>query len=84
MNPAESVGAFVVHEFSEDPATAVNKGLSCRRMTVPSVDTLGARCPDGAVRSAEVGWVDLLMTSGPVSAHAKTSITRDWVCGRSA
>ena len=54
----------VVSEFAENPAEAIEKGLALIEMEVPAVDSLGPRDVLIAVRSAQVGWVDLLMTSG--------------------
>lgn len=75
MNPSGIGQRVVVHEFSEDPATAIEQGLSVVEMTVPSVDTLGARDVLIAVRSAQVGWVDLLMTSGQYQHMPKPPYT---------
>lgn len=54
----------MVAAFAEDPATAIEQSLSLVEMTTPNVDELGPRDVLIAVRSAQVGWVDLLMTSG--------------------
>ena len=54
----------MVSEFAENPAEAIEKGLALIEMAVPTVDSLGPRDVLIAVRSAQVGWVDLLMTSG--------------------
>lgn len=52
----------VVGEFAESPAVAIERHVSLEDMPVPS--SLGPRDVLVAVRSASVGWVDLLMTSG--------------------
>lgn len=54
----------VVSEFAEDPAEAIEKNVSLVEMTAPEVRSLGPKDVLIAVRSAQVGWVDLLMTSG--------------------
>jgi NADPH:quinone reductase len=54
----------VVARFAESPPAAIESELSLEPMAPPDVATLGAREVIVAVRSAAVGWVDLLMTSG--------------------
>lgn len=53
----------VVRELAEDPAQAIEH-LSLEPAEPPDPATLGPRDVIVAVRSAAVGWVDLLMTSG--------------------
>lgn len=54
----------VVAEFAENPVEAMEKKLSLQPMAVPDPAALGAKDVIIAVRSAAVGWVDLIMTSG--------------------
>lgn len=54
----------VVSTFAESPEDALNQGLSFEAQPPPSPETLKATDVVIAVRSAAVGWVDLLMTSG--------------------
>jgi NADPH2:quinone reductase len=53
----------VVAELADDPAQAIEH-LSLHPMPAPDPELLGPRDVAIAVRSAAVGWVDLLMTSG--------------------
>lgn len=52
----------VVSEFADNPMEAVDHGMSIVPMDAP--EELGPRDVLIAVKSAAVGWVDLLMTSG--------------------
>lgn len=54
----------VVSELGEDPPEAIERFASLEPMAAPDPATLGARDVIIAIRSAQVGWVDLLMTSG--------------------
>ena len=54
----------VVSEFGETPLDAIEHHTSLEPMPAPDPATLDARDVVIAVRSASVGWVDLLMTSG--------------------
>lgn len=54
----------VVAEFGETPPEAIERHLSLQPMPAPDVAALGPRDVVVAVKSAAVGWVDLLMTSG--------------------
>jgi NADPH2:quinone reductase len=54
----------VVSAFAESPLEAIETSLSIEPVDAPDPATLGARDVIVAVRSAAVGWVDLLMTSG--------------------
>jgi len=54
----------VVRELAEDPAAAIEHHLSLEPADPPDPRRLGPRDVIVAVRSAAVGWVDLLMTSG--------------------
>lgn len=65
MQPALGPGRrVVVSAFGETPLDAVEHHLSIEPMAAPDPTTLGERDVVVAVRSASVGWVDLLMTSG--------------------
>lgn len=54
----------VVSELGEDPLEAIDRFTALEPMTPPDPATLGPRDVVIAIRSAAVGWVDLLMTSG--------------------
>lgn len=54
----------VVREFAEEPAVAIEEHLHLVDMPPPEPATLGPRDVLVLVKSASVGWVDLLMTSG--------------------
>jgi len=53
-----------VSEFAENPLEGVDKFLEIEEQTVPNPATLSAHDVIIEVKSAAVGWVDLLMTSG--------------------
>ena len=55
---------MVLSEFGETPLDAVEKFLSLQPMEPPEVSKLSAREVVISVKSASVGWVDLLMSSG--------------------
>src|SRR3954470_23598381 len=52
----------VVSSLAESPLDAIDRHMSIEPQ--PEPDTLGARDVLIAIKSAQVGWVDLLMTSG--------------------
>ena len=52
----------VVTALAESPLEAVERGMSLEPLDVP--DALGPRDVLVAIESAQVGWVDLLMTAG--------------------
>lgn len=54
----------VVSELGDDPLTAIEQFASLVPMAAPDPATLGSGDVIVAVRSAAVGWVDLIMTSG--------------------
>jgi NADPH2:quinone reductase len=54
----------VVNELAEDPLEAVEKHMALEAMNAPDTSKLSSRDVVVAVKSAAVGWVDLLMTSG--------------------
>jgi len=54
----------VVAEFADNPLEAVDRQMSLVPMERPDESKLGPRDVVVAVKSASVGWVDLLMTSG--------------------
>jgi NADPH:quinone reductase len=54
----------VVSELGETPLDAVERHMSLEAMDPPDPAKLSARDVVIAIRSASVGWVDLLMTSG--------------------
>lgn len=61
MNPGQRV---VVTQFGENPLDAVEKYASLEPMEPPDPARLGPEDVIVAIKSAAVGWVDLLMTSG--------------------
>ena len=54
----------VVTELGEDPPQAIERFVVIEPMAAPDPATLGARDVLIAVKSAAVGWVDLIMASG--------------------
>jgi NADPH:quinone reductase len=54
----------VVSEFGETPLDAIEHHASLQAMHAPVTSTLSPRDVVIAIKSAAVGWVDLLMTSG--------------------
>ncbi|MBX3160669.1 MAG: NADPH:quinone oxidoreductase family protein [Deltaproteobacteria bacterium] len=54
----------VVAEYGADPMHAIAEHTSIEPMPVPDPSALGPRDVLVEIRSAAVGWVDLLMTSG--------------------
>jgi NADPH:quinone reductase len=65
MNLAGKTGQrAVVSEFAENPLEGVEKHLTLEDQALPAPETLKAHDVIIAVKSASVGWVDLLMTSG--------------------
>jgi NADPH2:quinone reductase len=54
----------VVSSLGDDPAQAIEHCIAIEPMAVPDVSTLGPRDVVVAVKSAAVGWVDLIMASG--------------------
>jgi NADPH:quinone reductase len=54
----------IVTAFAESPLDAIEKHMALEPMPVPDSSALGPRDVLVAVKSASVGWVDLLMTSG--------------------
>ncbi len=54
----------VISRFADAPPEAIEACLSLEAQPVPDLASLGPRDVLVAVRSAAVGWVDLLMTSG--------------------
>lgn len=54
----------VISQFSENPLEGVEKNLQLENQPMPDPSTLDRKDVIISVRSAAVGWVDLLMTSG--------------------
>lgn len=65
----------VVSEFGETPLDALASKVSLVPMEAPDPATLSPRDVIVAVKSAAVGWVDLLMTSGQYQHMAKPPYT---------
>ncbi|HMR05512.1 MAG TPA: NADPH:quinone oxidoreductase family protein [Polyangiaceae bacterium] len=61
----------VVSEFADNPAEAIDTVLSLQPMPAPDVHALKDTDVLVRVKSAAVGWVDLLMTSGQYQ-HMRT------------
>lgn len=70
----------VVSEFGETPLEAIEKHSALVPMAAPALDALGPNEVIVAVRSAQVGWVDLLMTSGQYQHMAKPPYTPGLEC----
>ncbi len=76
MTSAVSEGVrVVVAAFAESPLEAVEKHMSLVPMSRPDEAQLGPRDVVIAVKSAAVGWVDLLMTSGQYQHMPKPPYT---------
>jgi NADPH2:quinone reductase len=65
----------VVREFGEDPLEAIEKLAALEPMKAPEPASLSARDVIISVKSASVGWVDLLMTSGQYQHMPKPPYT---------
>ena len=65
----------VVSELGETPEEAIERFVSIEPMPAPDPATLSPGEVIVAVRSASVGWVDLLMTSGQYQHMAKPPYT---------
>lgn len=61
LKPGQRV---IVSEFAESPTEAIEKHIALEAMAPPDPATLGAHDVIVEIKSAAVGWVDLLMTSG--------------------
>ncbi len=68
MKPGQRV---VVSRFADSPLEAIEQCTTLEPMPPPDPATLSPRDVIVAVRSASVGWVDLLMTSGLYQHSAK-------------
>ena len=53
-----------MRELAEDPVEAIDRVMSLEEMPAPDPDRLAPGDVIVAIRSAAVGWVDLIMTSG--------------------
>jgi NADPH2:quinone reductase len=65
---------LVVHALADTPLDAVD-ALKLEPMPAPDTAKLGARDVVIAIKSAQVGWVDLLMTSGQYQHQPKPPYT---------
>ncbi len=54
----------VVRELAESPAEAIERGFALEPMAPPDPEALGADDVLIEIKSASVGWVDLIMASG--------------------
>ena len=81
MSPELAAGLrVVVSDFGETPLDAVEHAMSLVPMEAPDPSSLGPRDVVVAVRSAAVGWVDLLMSSGQYQHMAKPPYTPGLEC----
>jgi NADPH2:quinone reductase len=65
----------VVSELAETPPEAIDRFVALVPQAEPTLETLGAHEVVVAIKSASVGWVDLLMTSGQYQHLAKPPYT---------
>jgi NADPH2:quinone reductase len=65
----------VVSELGEEPLDAIERHTSLEPQPAPDPATLSPREVVIAIRSAQVGWVDLLMTSGQYQHMPKPPYT---------
>ncbi len=70
----------VVSEFAESPLDAIERSMELVTMEAPRVSERSPREVIVAVKSAAVGWVDLLMTSGQYQHMAKPPYTPGLEC----
>jgi NADPH2:quinone reductase len=70
----------VVSQFAESPLEAIDTVISLEEMAAPDPASLGPRDVIVEVRSAAVGWVDLLMTSGQYQHMPKPPYTPGLEC----
>ncbi|HIA04490.1 MAG TPA: NADPH:quinone oxidoreductase family protein, partial [Myxococcales bacterium] len=63
-SPIHSAQKVLVSAFAESPAEAIEDSVSLEKQTPPNPDELGPNDVIIQIKSASVGWVDLLMTSG--------------------
>lgn len=75
MNPLASGHRVVVSALGDDPLQSIEDHAALVPMEPPDPATLGPRDVIVAVKSAAVGWVDLLMTSGQYQHLAKPPYT---------
>ncbi len=75
MPPLPAGRRVVVSEYGETPLDALASKVSLQPMDAPDPATLSPRDVIVAVKSAAVGWVDLLMTSGQYQHMAKPPYT---------
>lgn len=75
MNPLPPCHRVVVAELGEDPLDAIEHFTSLAHQPAPDPATLGPRDVIVAVKSAAVGWVDLIMTSGQYQHAPKPPYT---------
>ena len=75
MNELPSGHRVVVTELGEQPLDAIEHHTQLVPMPAPDPRTLGPRDVIVAIKSASVGWVDLLMTSGQYQHPPKPPYT---------
>ncbi|MGZ3406917.1 MAG: zinc-binding dehydrogenase, partial [Polyangia bacterium] len=79
-SPLKAGSRVVVARFAESPPEAIETVLSLEPMAPPDPSRLAARDVIVEVRSAAVGWVDLLMTSGQYQHMPKPPYTPGLEC----
>ncbi|MGZ3438330.1 MAG: NADPH:quinone oxidoreductase family protein [Polyangia bacterium] len=79
-SPLKAGRRVVVARFAESPPEAIETVLSLEPMAPPDPSRLAARDVIVEVRSAAVGWVDLLMTSGQYQHMPKPPYTPGLEC----
>jgi NADPH:quinone reductase len=82
MHPLENTPGrrVVVSQFAESPPEAIDTVVGLESMSAPDPARLGPRDVIVEVRSAAVGWVDLLMTSGQYQHMPKPPYTPGLEC----
>jgi NADPH2:quinone reductase len=75
MHPLVPGHRVVVSELAEEPLQDLEKHAKLLPMDPPDTTKLGPRDVIVAIESAQVGWVDLLMTSGQYHHLAKPPYT---------
>src|SRR5262245_55460988 len=64
MSRSDAGARVVVHELAESPDEAITRGFALEPMEPPDVAALAPGDVVVDVKSASVGWVDLIMASG--------------------
>ncbi len=75
LSPLAGATRVVVSELAETPPEAIERCVALEPMAPPDTSALGPRDVVVQVKSASVGWVDLLMTSGQYQHMPKPPYT---------